>query len=153
MLYSIPPTVLFSEFVVPMWLVSNSSTSIICRLNGTIPSEVYLFTKRIPPSTFLRTTAIRSISVNDWVPVTSQFLDLHQRFQSCSSSVFSSSFPVCACRVKPLPTTFRLYAPSTPDIKSEFLSRSRALALTVSRLWRSVTSADQFCGHQLALSR
>ena len=95
---------------------------------------MYRFTIRMPPSTFLRRTAILKIWLRLWVPVTSQFLFLVQTFQSLSISLLRSAFPVSACRITPLPTTLRIKGLITEAIMSLLRSMSLALARTVSRL-------------------
>ena len=112
---------------------------------------VYLFTMRIPPSTFFRFTHILIICVKDCVPVTSQFCFLHHFFQAAWMSSLVLSLPVFACSAYPPPITFLLYAPMTEFIMSEFRSKSLALARTLSRLYRSVNSADWLSTLQFAL--
>ena len=93
---SMPPTTLFPLCFGDIWALSSSSTSNVCSLNGRYPSLVYLLTIRIPPSTFLRFTHILMICMNDWVPVTSQFLFLHHFFHAVSMVSFMASLPVFA---------------------------------------------------------
>ena len=143
-LYSIPPTTLCFGFPGIICIVSSSSTSIICKENGIMPSLVYRLTKRIPPSTCFLTTAIRRIWFRLCTPVTSQFLALHHFFHSFSNPVFRFSSDVFAWSWNPLPITFRFLAHNIEFIISEFRSRSLALALIYSRLVRSVISAETF---------